>query len=551
VNALTVKELSGVSRRWQVYAGRVVYMGLIALFLLPIILRHDMRVLRNPSEYAAIGKTLFYALLALQMIFVSLMAVSAASDMISKEVRGGTLGLLALTPLTPWRIVLGKWKAAVVYSSSLFLCGVPVLATCAYLGGVGVLELVWSTCLTAAVAALSGALTIFYSSVLRAGYTATIAGVLTLAAYSIMPMFLIAASRGDEGFFILLFWTHPAYSAVGAAMGDVRHGSAFGWIGATIVTVLISGLLLRWAAHHVARKIQTVDRAGNRTDAIVEPTLASGGSPVWDSRAILWKELRTRRSAGLRRATWIGFILLGVFLILSMMGSAALSEKIWQPTFLWYMTAFLLLMAMGSGVSLFVREKEGRQWDVLLSTPLTAWQIILAKATAGVFNLLPLWTIFFAFFTLIALADSLPFLGWMMGLASLTAASALAYLTGAAMSLRSGSIRAAFSATFGLLGLILFFLPLILSFWGAFMRGWEKDEFPFVLVTMTHPGTFLAPLSTAMVASRHSNHDYQKDFIDLLPYFMVYLLFYGSAIVGLFLYMKGRFAAITGRRDGA
>jgi hypothetical protein len=54
-----------------------------------------------------------------------------------------------------------------------------------------------------------------------------------------------------------------------------------------------------------------------------------------------------------------------------------------------------------------------------------------------------------------------------------------------------------------------------------------------------------------MVESRWNlNPRYDKDFIELIPYFLAHLAIYAAGIVALFGYMRGRFGAITGRKDG-
>src|SRR6185295_215084 len=141
VDPLSVKELSGIARRWQTYIGRCLYVGLIGVIIWIFWNNVTRRsAWMSPSEYAVLGRDLFYSFFGLQMVVVTFGGMSAASDMITREVRGGTLGLLALTPLTPWRIVAGKWKAALIQTSTALLCGAPVFAVCNYLGGAGLWE---------------------------------------------------------------------------------------------------------------------------------------------------------------------------------------------------------------------------------------------------------------------------------------------------------------------------------------------------------------------------------------------------------------------------
>jgi len=99
IDPLSVKELSGIARRWQTYIGRCVYVGLISV----IVWIFWSNLSRgggwmSPSAYAELGRSLFYSFYVLQMVVVTFGGISAGSDMITREIRGGTLGLLALTP---------------------------------------------------------------------------------------------------------------------------------------------------------------------------------------------------------------------------------------------------------------------------------------------------------------------------------------------------------------------------------------------------------------------------------------------------------------------
>ncbi|HLF94710.1 MAG TPA: ABC transporter permease subunit, partial [Planctomycetota bacterium] len=555
-------ELSGVSRRWQTYLGRIVYVGLIGAILFMTWNSMDVRNLANSSEFAHLGRRLFWYFLGIQILFVPLTALTAASDMIAKEVRAGTLGILALTPLTPWRIAFGKWKAAMTYAASLVLGGLPIIAVCVYLGGVGAWDVLWSTALTVAASSLGAALGLFYSTVFRAGYLAIIVGIVTGGAYTLLPAFLGASGSDPKGCFEALMWTHPAYAAVSAIVfmeSAAREGSEYAWIGATLGSFFLSWLLLRGAAARIPRLVEAVPKASALTrtfdamdkfyeeinpEALKDVRIFSGRGEVWERNAILWKELRTRASGKLRNATRIG---LGLLLLVLLPASCAFSGRSeWQVPMLWLSGIVFLFMAMANGVSIFVKEKEARQWEILLSTPLTARQIVLAKLTAGLAALAPLAVILLVLFTLVSAVSDIGPIGWMVTVGSIGMPVLFSYVLGAAMSLRAGSMRAAFSATFGIMLGILVILPLLLAFYDT-LPGvrWDGDEFPFILVTLTNPARFLEPFG------RFSSYrSLDSRYPGLLPYFIAYGTIYGMAIVSLMASMILRFDRIVGRAPG-
>jgi len=561
VDPLTVKELSGVSRRWQTYLGRVIYVGLTAFFLY-MFWAEVADNARTPSlsEFAEFGKQLFTAVMVLQLLFAMMSGVSMASDMIVKEARTGTLGLLALTPLTPWRIVVGKWKAALAIAGSVVLSGAPVLAVCVYLGGAGVWELAWSLSLAAATAALSAALALFYSSVFRAGYMAIILSFVTLGLYTLLPAFVMIGSRSED---VLRFFAyiHPVYAAMAAY--EPRLQGEQGWIGATLVSLGLAALLLRAAAARVSvlitsvfgpsllvRTFEAMDRfyEGLGPRPLRRVRLFAGGGAVWEKNAILWKELRTRASGKLRYATRIGIGLL--FLVLLPLSFLVTGGTAWPVPLLWFSSILLLLMAMAGGASLFVKEKEERKWDVLLSTPLTGWEIIRAKLYAGTLALVPLSAVLLLLFTLLCWSYGIGLAGWLSTGGSVALIVAFTYVLGAAASLRAVTLRGAFSFTFVALCVILILVPLFLAFLSSLPgMSWSSDEFPFVLVTLTNPAYYLSPFSEAILWASFSerSHRAQDAYEKLFGYFLVYACLYMGATAGLVIRMRMRFDRVSGR----
>ena len=79
--------------------------------------------------------TLFQAFCVFALLFCLLEGIRKASDAISEEKRDGTLGLLFLTDLKGFDIILGKLVAATVRSFTALLAFVPVLAVTLLLGG--------------------------------------------------------------------------------------------------------------------------------------------------------------------------------------------------------------------------------------------------------------------------------------------------------------------------------------------------------------------------------------------------------------------------------
>jgi len=562
IDPLSVKELSGIARRWQTYVGRGLYVGLIGLIVGIFWMNHSRGGdWMSPSAYAELGRGLFYSFFALQMVVVTFGGMSAASDMITREVRGGTLGLLALTPLTSWRIVAGKWKASLLQTSSAILCGAPVFAVCVYLGGAGPWEFAYSLTLSLISAALGAAIALFCSTIFRASYVVTIVSFISLLIYCIAPLVLFAATDGSQDVMTFMVYTHPLYAATGAAMPrSVSSVSwSYGWISASLTTGLLIYVLLRGSTSRVrllirrpgghAPPVPSLDDLrrdptvpGPRTSKLGRLLRGKGG--VWERNAILWKELSTRR-VGVGNAARLG----GAMLVFALLTTIP-SEGWWRVLVLWFSSFVLVLVALANGVSLFVTEREERKWDVLLTTPLRASEIVTAKLLAGLSGLAPMAVIMAFFWMLMAYAFGATLISALLTLGSLGLMTLASYVVSAFMSLNARNQRAAFSASFGILIGVLFALPAIAFMLEAYHVFFDRGAFAEILVGFTNPGTYLAHISETLVRNYRWEgweETYRAKERGLVGQFLVYAGIYSSLIVGLVVWMIRRFDRSAGR----
>jgi ABC-type transport system involved in multi-copper enzyme maturation permease subunit len=564
---VAIKELSGFARRWQTYLGRMVYVGFAALVLYQFwqtLLRRALVMNISRSEYAELGRALFSGLVGLQMLFVAFQGASAASDLVTKEVRAGTLGVLAATPLGPFRIALGKWKAAMTQVLTLIFCGVPVLAISIYLGGVGLWELAWSFSIALALGMLGSAVALFCSTVFRSGTTALIVAVVGLLAYSILPTFLLARTSGTEAVRTLSY-VHPVYAgilAMASSQGRSGGTTEYGWITATLTSAGVSWILLRASATRIevlgkaspgpsllSRTFGAMDRfyEGIGPRPLRRVRIFGGSDRVWEVHALLWKELRTRASGKLRNATRLG---VGLLLVVLVPSALFFSEEREIYAFLYGATSLLLLiLGVATGVSLFVREKEERKWDVLLSTPLSSWDILKAKLLSGIVALAPGVAFFILLLALLAWGFHFGWLGTLTALLAILLPVGLAYVLGASASLRARSAQTATSLAMAHLGGLLVGVPLLLGFW-ALTPGisWKDDRLPFAVYSVSHPVKLLGPIfSMLSTYSDYGWNGHQGAVQANLGYFLCFCLFYLLAIGLTVFRMKIGFFRLTGR----
>lgn len=470
---VVVKELGGMSRRGRTYLGRIFYVTLAGILVYavaaPVL---DGGRVPSTSEYALLGRRLFTAFTALQMVFLPLAAAIAASDLLHREARLGTLQILLLTPLGPDRIVAGKWRAVMIETLTLALAGAPGMAIAVYLGGAGVEDLLWSFFLPIVMSGVAAAMAIYYSLRDRTVVEAAFRSYLVLQ-FSCLPYFVfmgfattgpfIGRSRGGGGWEIgaLPCWIHP-YCAWAAAANPARSGelASHGWIGATLASTWFCRRYLRLAADVLRPSRQGSPfldgpvHGGPAKNPEIHASAPAG--PVWERWPLLWKEYSTRpvRLPASPRVT-LG-ILFAVLMLISL-ASGPLGALV--PLYLFGGFTLVLALAIGSGH--FAREKERRGFEMLLSTPLRASHVVGTKLVSGLLGAEP--AILLLFLTIA--------FGWLLSGARfssdipLTVGAFLlfSYILASALSLRARSYRSAFVAAAAVSGFLLIGIPILMN----------------------------------------------------------------------------------------
>ncbi|MCB1126006.1 MAG: ABC transporter permease, partial [Verrucomicrobiae bacterium] len=128
---LVERELRAAARRGRTYWLR----SLVALAACAICAWVCLVTTRG-QQHLAMGKSLFGFLSALGFAYALLVGPFLTADAISEEKRDGTLGLLFLTTLRSWQVVIGKWLASSLAGFLGLLAILPSLGIPLLLGGV-------------------------------------------------------------------------------------------------------------------------------------------------------------------------------------------------------------------------------------------------------------------------------------------------------------------------------------------------------------------------------------------------------------------------------
>ena len=536
LDPVAVKELSGTARRWQTYVTRGIYVALCGIVLWNFTdeIQNVSAARNSPSAYARLGRDIFQAFILLQSALVMLSGASAASDLLSKEVRLGTLGVLACSPLSPWRIAFGKWKAAMAQTLSLLLCGLPVLAVCVYLGGVAPGDLLSGFSISIAAACLASGVGLYFSSLFRSLAASLLVSVAVLAVYVFGPTYW------DRDPLWTPFFTHTQL-AYALQYSLFQRGSSLAWLAdawmtACVVTLAVTLVLIRAAASRIALlavrtpTVPWITRFFAALDRYYEShnpgniLLFSRGDAVWETNPLLWKELQTRASGRLRNSVRISLVLLMILALTFSVELRYLNIPIWICTLL------LWFLALSNGASLFVKEKEERKWDILLATPLGSRDILGAKLLAGLVPVVPALAVLALFWLTSIAINRLTPADIAVSLMSVGLPAALAYLLGAVCSLRARSLRTSFMTALSLVAGIILGIPLLFSRYHDFTR---------------EESAWISPVPYVEVMCGHGIRDMY--YSDVGENVLKFTLIYGGTSAALLIYLFSGFNRISGR----
>jgi ABC-type transport system involved in multi-copper enzyme maturation permease subunit len=368
-----------------------------------------MRPAQSPGSqlFGHLTTTLFFSI----WILVPL----ATADCISRERREDTLGLLFLTPLRAWDIVMAKGLVHGLRAFTFWLAILPVMTIPFLMGGVSWKEAVLaalidfsSICWALAAGVLASSLS---KSWLRALLAAGILGFLFSIAFAAMnSLSIIAAGVGflprfqwdmlnvDQmilgGFLsaadvngrwsgMSLFANLPAAQTALVA----REGLA------AVFSVGFLVLVIRLAAWNVRRNWR--ERQRSAREIWIEQKFCTPVIAVTFFRRWMLRKLERNPVGWLQQRAWSGRAAVwGWLAVIITVYSAALGdnyffrqEDILQKVMAWLMLGNMAASAVGS----FRRERETGVLELLLVTPTSEAQIILGRLRGIWGQFLPAW----------------------------------------------------------------------------------------------------------------------------------------------------------------
>lgn len=215
------RELTALVHRSHLGRDRL-RVGILGLFLLLA-----AYLVESVGGGSATGATIFGTLAWILWLACVLFGAAATADTLSRERREGTLGLLFLTPLSAWDVVIGKLGGGTAQAVYRLLTLSPMLTCSLLLGGIAGMEVlvVVGLCLNTLFLALSFG--VFVSSTQtddRAAFNLTFFGFLGVAMLpfgmaAVLPAWPLLSINGEPVYLLL----SPAYA--------IRAMAFHSWLG--------------------------------------------------------------------------------------------------------------------------------------------------------------------------------------------------------------------------------------------------------------------------------------------------------------------------------
>ncbi len=330
---------------------------------------------------AGAGQTFFTIASILLFIGCALSGVFLTADAISNEKRDGTLGLLFLTDLRGYDVVLGKLVSSSVRAAYALLGVFPVLALPLLMGGVTAGQF-WRVVLTLLTTLyLSLAIGIAISAFTRQSRTSMGATFLCLIFFTaVLPLlyYVIEDWPGSAHIRFLLLWPNPSFTLACAL--ETPPNLIDYWSSLAII-VTLSTLMLLAASLALPRVWQERVRSTRSARSM------NGAAARFISNPVEWLSIRQQPSAllvwgllGAVAAICIGF---------------AIHSVLSSGTGVWMRSSFLLAFVTAFGAHQLVKymiaaeasrrfseDRVSGAMELLLVTPLTPRQIIEGQRQA-------------------------------------------------------------------------------------------------------------------------------------------------------------------------
>jgi len=342
------------------------------------------------SAPGVLGKALFGSMSVLANIYALLLGLLRTSDCISEEKREGTLGLLFLTDLKAYDVVLGKLAATSLNSFYGMLAIFPILGISLLVGGVTGSEFGRMVLVSVNNLLFSLALGIFCSAISRDERKALALALFTMILVTaLFPFFASLSGNAGNGFSwnpIFLCLSPSACVYMAFAKSPSYTGQDYFY--ASLITIhVLTWILLGIACFIVPRTWHDkVQSSIGRSGAGFWRELAFGSARsrgmkrlrLLDENAFFWLTSRDRLKAIL---VWCFLGLIALFWIWGL----TWDPSGWKTNIAYLWTAFIAHTVLkfwltAEACRQFCQDCRSGALELVLSTPLTVSEIVTGQA---------------------------------------------------------------------------------------------------------------------------------------------------------------------------
>lgn len=377
------------SRRWQVYAARGLFVGVL-LAGLAVVWWTEVadENLTTFTELAAVGSRFCEVIVGTQFALVLMVAPAALAGAVCVEKSRGTLDHLLITDLTATEIVLGKLIARLVPVLGFLACSLPVIALGGLLGGVDPLGLVRAYLVLAGLSVLGSALALAFSVWASKPYEALLATYSVWAIWLLTPRFFRHVTMISPPVWLAAIDPLAQAFSAGPGLHDALVFVLFCTLAsAVLAAVAISRLravAVRQSSHNAAKTRTRRESTPRR------PMLGGWFGPSLDGNPVLWREWHRNRPTRWIRVLWGVFALFaagatGTAIFVNLNGSSSAMLEAWVNGLQSSIGFLLLAVVVANSLA---EERAGGSLDVLLATPLSSWSIVWGKWWGG-YRLVP------------------------------------------------------------------------------------------------------------------------------------------------------------------
>lgn len=406
------------SRKWQVYALRSLFVGVILVGMAFVYVNSPRNTALSVLQAQALfGRFLYQTIALSQLVLVLLAAPAATAGAVCVDKARGTLMHVLMTDLSNSEIVLGKLAARLTPILGMILCTLPVVALGSWLGGIDPVLATGAFLIAIGSAVLTCSLALFISiwgtklhEVLMATFLiillwiAGLPAVIELTSMAIRGMH-VSFNRGWlllMNPFVLITeggWDSQSPSIVPAAL----------YLAACLVLSAALWALSILCVRAVAiKQASRGHRASKSRDARWMPKIPAVRWTRWfpgpslDGNPIAWRQWHYQRPSRWSRVVWTLYAVvaggLTLFVVFDAVTGRAQLRDFGGVLNGVVVAAGLLLLSV-SASSALAEERLRGSLDVLLATPLSTREIVWGKWLGAFRSVPPLALMPFALIT--------------------------------------------------------------------------------------------------------------------------------------------------------